>query len=108
MDSTVIVACVAAIPATLAALGAWRNAKQAVHQTNGMLHEPLGRMEENLTTISKLLVSHITDGERHAAAARAAVNIDRADAAFDRSDQIATLGEFAHDRLARTPETPQP
>ena len=83
----IIVAVVAAIPATLAATAAWRNAKQAAHQTNGMLHEPLARMEGALNTITALIVDHISDGERHADAARAS-------AREDRNDQVVNLAEF--------------
>jgi hypothetical protein len=37
----ILVSLVAAVPATIAATAAWRNAKSAKAQTNGMLHEPL-------------------------------------------------------------------
>ena len=56
----VIVAVVAAIPATLASLAAWRNARQANHQTNGMLHEPLNRIETKLDDLSEWQAQHIS------------------------------------------------
>lgn len=56
----VIVAVVAAIPATVASMAAWRNAKQANHQTNGQLHEPLKRIETKLDDLSTWQAEHIT------------------------------------------------
>lgn len=55
----VIVAVVAAIPATIASFASWRSAKQASHQTNGMLHEPLARIEQKLDDLSEWQGDHI-------------------------------------------------
>jgi hypothetical protein len=96
----IIVAAVAAIPATIAATAAWRNARQAAFQTNGMLHTPLARMEETLNSLTRLLVDHVTDGERHAAVARRSAESDRSDALADRADQVAVLDQFRKARDA--------
>ncbi len=56
----IVVAVVAAIPATVAAFAAWRSSRVAVHQTNGMLHEPLGRIETKLDDMSAWQAEHIT------------------------------------------------
>lgn len=61
----IIVAVVAAVPATVAATAAWRSSRQAAHQTNGMLHEPLARMEGTLDIITKLVLNHMDDGHNH-------------------------------------------
>ena len=55
----ILVAVVAAVPATLASLAAWRNARQANHQTNGMLHEPLSRIESKLDDLAEWQAQHI-------------------------------------------------
>lgn len=55
----VLVAVVAAVPATLASLAAWRNAKQANHQTNGMLHEPLERIEAKIDDLADWQAKHV-------------------------------------------------
>lgn len=88
------------IVAGIGSLAAWRNAKQAAHQTNGMLHTPLARMEDTLNSLTRLIVDHVTDGERHAADARKSAYDDRSDARADRADQIAVLDEFRKARDA--------
>lgn len=42
---TVIASLVAAVPATIASVAAWRHAKVARIQTNSALHDPLDRIE---------------------------------------------------------------
>lgn len=56
----ILVALVAAVPATLASMAAWRNAKAANHQTNGKLQEPLQRIETKLDDLSAWQSEHIT------------------------------------------------
>lgn len=58
MDA-ILVAVVAAVPATIASLASWRNAKAANHQTNGLLQEPLKRIEDKLDDLSAWQADHI-------------------------------------------------
>jgi hypothetical protein len=56
----IIVATVAAIPATIASLAAWRNARAANHQTNGQLQEPLNRIEAKIDDLAEWQAQHVT------------------------------------------------
>lgn len=56
---TLAIAIVAAIPATIASLASWRNAKAANHQTNGLLQEPLKRIEEKLDDLAAWQSDHL-------------------------------------------------
>lgn len=56
---TLAIAVVAIIPTTIASLAAWRSARKASHQTNGMLHEPLQRIEEKIDDLAKWQASHL-------------------------------------------------
>lgn len=55
----IIVATVAAIPATIASLAAWRNARAANHQTNGQLHGPLQRIEAKIDDLAEWQAQHV-------------------------------------------------
>jgi hypothetical protein len=46
------------VPPTIAALAAWRASKRAVHQTNGMLQDPLARIEAKLEDLLDWQVRH--------------------------------------------------
>lgn len=46
------------VPPTIAALAAWRASKKAVHQTNGMLHDLLARIESRLEGLFDWKVRH--------------------------------------------------
>lgn len=56
---TIAVAIVAIVPTTIASLAAWRSAKQASHQTNGLLHEPLKRIEEKIDDLAAWQSDHL-------------------------------------------------
>lgn len=67
----VIVAVVAAVPATIASIAAWRNAKQANHQTNGLLQEPVQEIRTavldtqlRVTRVENVVLDHI-DNHNH-------------------------------------------
>lgn len=55
-----VVAGIAAVAPTIAALAAWHNAKAAKNQTNGMLHNKLDRMETKLDDLSDWQADHIS------------------------------------------------
>lgn len=56
----IIVAVVAAIPATVASVASWKHAKAAAHQTNGQLHEPLKRIETKIDDVTSWQSDHVT------------------------------------------------
>ena len=47
-----------AIPATIAALAAWRAAAGAKKNTNGALHGPLSRIEETVKDVLQWQIKH--------------------------------------------------
>lgn len=57
---TIAVAIVAIVPTTIASLAAWRSARQASHQTNGLLHEPLKRIEDKIDDLAAWQGSHVS------------------------------------------------
>ncbi len=65
---SLLVAVVAAVPATLASMAAWRQAKQASHQTNGLLQEPLQEIrttvldtQVRITRVEGVVLDHIAN-----------------------------------------------
>jgi len=64
----VIVAAVAALPATIVAIAGLRKSAQAAHQTNGLLQEPLQEIrtavldtQVRMTRVEGVVVDHITN-----------------------------------------------
>lgn len=56
---SIAIAVVTIVPTTIASLAAWRSAKGAQRQTNGMLHEPLQRIEEKLDDLAAWQRDHV-------------------------------------------------
>lgn len=66
---TVIAACVAAVPATIAALAGWRRSKSTHDIVKGNGQGSVDKMQERtldeLASIRQLLVDHVTDRSAH-------------------------------------------
>ena len=63
---SIAVAAVAALAPTIAAVAAWRRSREAAHQTNGLLHEPLNEIRTavldtqiRMTRVENALLDHV-------------------------------------------------